>query len=82
MIMLIIRFLNLCYRFHVFAHKTFMLCSNKSTRYILADVIVTTGGVSMGEKDYMKALLITIGATIHFGRVFMKPGCVKNCTFI
>ena len=39
-----------------------------------ADVIVTTGGVSMGEKDYMKALLITIGANIHFGRVFMKPG--------
>ena len=42
--------------------------------FVPADVIVTTGGVSMGEKDYMKALLITIGANIQFGRVFMKPG--------
>jgi len=44
-----------------------------------ADVVVTSGGVSMGEKDYMKGVLTRLGATIHFGRVFMKPG--KPTTF-
>jgi len=33
----------------------------------------------MGERDFMKSVLKSIGATIHFGRVFMKPG--KPTTF-
>ena len=46
----------------------------------LADVVVSSGGVSMGEKDFLKPVLEDlIGATIHFGRVFMKPG--KPTTF-
>lgn len=45
-----------------------------------ADVVVSSGGVSMGEKDYLKPVLEDLlGATIHFGRVFMKPG--KPTTF-
>ena len=45
-----------------------------------ADVIVTSGGVSMGEKDLLKPVLEDcLGAVIHFGRVFMKPG--KPTTF-
>ncbi|XP_063724534.1 gephyrin-like isoform X2 [Symsagittifera roscoffensis] len=44
------------------------------------DVIITTGGVSMGEKDLLKCVLeMEMGANIHFGRVFMKPG--KPTTF-
>ncbi|XP_055042444.1 gephyrin b isoform X2 [Paramisgurnus dabryanus] len=40
-----------------------------------ADVIITSGGVAMGEKDYLKQVLdIDLHAQIHFGRVFMKPG--------
>ncbi|XP_034143753.1 gephyrin b isoform X2 [Esox lucius] len=45
-----------------------------------ADVIITSGGVSMGEKvceqiDYLKQVLdVDLHAQIHFGRVFMKPG--------
>ncbi|KAM9787391.1 gephyrin a isoform 1-T1 [Syngnathus typhle] len=40
-----------------------------------ADVIITSGGVSMGEKDFLKQVLdIDLHAQIHFGRVFMKPG--------
>ncbi|XP_072896281.1 gephyrin isoform X13 [Hemitrygon akajei] len=40
-----------------------------------ADIIITSGGVSMGEKDYLKQVLdIDLHAQIHFGRVFMKPG--------
>lgn len=43
-----------------------------------ADVIITSGGVSMGELDLLKPLLQSLG-TIHFGRVEMKPG--KPLTF-
>ncbi|CAG8517816.1 1899_t:CDS:10 [Cetraspora pellucida] len=44
------------------------------------DVLVSTGGVSMGELDLFKPTLEkSLGATIHFGRVKMKPG--KPTTF-
>ena len=44
------------------------------------DVVVTTGGVSMGELDLLKPTIErTLGGTIHFGRVSMKPG--KPTTF-
>lgn len=34
-------------------------------------------GVSMGEKDLLKPVLQDdLGADVHFGRLFMKPGCV------
>ena len=40
-----------------------------------ADVVITSGGVSMGERDLLKhALMVGIQAKIHFGRVFLKPG--------
>jgi molybdopterin molybdotransferase len=37
------------------------------------DVVITCGGVSAGEKDYLPALLMEQGA-IHFWKVKMKPG--------
>ncbi|RVD84910.1 uncharacterized protein DFL_003246 [Arthrobotrys flagrans] len=44
------------------------------------DLIITTGGVSMGEKDLLKPTIErTFNGTIHFGRVAMKPG--KPTTF-
>ncbi|ERF68933.1 hypothetical protein EPUS_08167 [Endocarpon pusillum Z07020] len=44
------------------------------------DIIVTTGGVSMGELDLLKPTIErSMGGTIHFGRVSMKPG--KPTTF-
>lgn len=44
------------------------------------DVIVTTGGVSMGELDLLKPVIErSLGGTVHFGRVSMKPG--KPTTF-
>ncbi len=40
-----------------------------------SDVVVTSGGVSMGELDLVKALLGDLpGVTVHVRRVFMKPG--------
>jgi molybdenum cofactor synthesis domain-containing protein len=43
-----------------------------------ADVLLTSGGVSMGTRDLIKPLLDGM-ATIHFGRVSFKPG--KPLTF-
>lgn len=38
-----------------------------------ADVLITSGGVSMGQLDLVKVLLDEL-ATVRFGRLFMKPG--------
>src|ERR1051326_3206937 len=43
-----------------------------------ADVLLTSGGVSMGTRDLIKPLLDRM-ATIHFGRISFKPG--KPLTF-
>lgn len=39
-----------------------------------ADVIITTGGVSVGDHDRVRAVLEKMGATIHFHGVAQKPG--------
>ncbi len=38
-----------------------------------ADLVMTTGGVSVGEEDHVKAALEAIG-TLHLWRIRMKPG--------
>ncbi len=43
-----------------------------------ADVLLTSGGVSMGDLDLIKPILEHAG-TVHFGRLRMKPG--KPLTF-
>lgn len=43
------------------------------------DVIISSGGVSMGDKDFVKPLLMELDFDIQFGRVNMKPG--KPMTF-
>lgn len=59
----------------------YLLCSPKEmivslrSAFAVADVLVTSGGVSMGEKDLLKQMLVKdFGFTLHFARVFMKPG--------
>ena len=43
-----------------------------------SDIVITSGGVSMGSLDLIKDLLEELG-TVHFGRMCMKPG--KPTTF-
>jgi len=44
------------------------------------DLLVTTGGVSMGDRDLLRKVLVSeFNAEIHFARVNMKPG--KPTTF-
>ena len=38
-----------------------------------ADVLITSGGVSVGEADYVKEILETVGS-VNFWKVAMKPG--------
>lgn len=40
--------------------------------------IICSGGVSMGDKDFLKDVLEKMEFTTHFGRVNMKPGCVTH----
>ncbi len=39
-----------------------------------ADIVITTGGVSVGEKDYLPQALEMMGARIVFNRISIKPG--------
>jgi molybdopterin molybdotransferase len=43
------------------------------------DALVTTGGVSVGDKDHVRAALAAAGARIDFWRVALRPG--KPFTF-
>ncbi|KAH7105677.1 MoaB/Mog domain-containing protein [Auriculariales sp. MPI-PUGE-AT-0066] len=39
-----------------------------------ADILITTGGSSMGSSDLLKPVIEDLGGIIHFGRVSVKPG--------
>jgi molybdopterin molybdotransferase len=41
---------------------------------LAADFIISSGGVSVGDYDYVKQVLNSLGAEIKFWRVSMKPG--------
>jgi len=48
-------------------------------RMELDDVIVTSGGVSMGDLDLIKAILFdSEDVTVHFRRLYLKPGKPLN----
>ncbi len=39
-----------------------------------ADLIITTGGASKGERDLVKSVLTGLGSEFHFTHVAMRPG--------
>jgi molybdopterin molybdotransferase len=39
-----------------------------------ADMLITTGGASAGERDLVKSVLAELGAEFHFTHVAMRPG--------
>jgi molybdopterin molybdotransferase len=49
------------------------------TAIAAADVVISSGGVSVGDYDYVDRLLEELGATIHIRKVAIKPG--KPLTF-
>ncbi|MEO1139324.1 MAG: gephyrin-like molybdotransferase Glp [Pseudomonadota bacterium] len=40
----------------------------------MVDLIITTGGISVGEEDHVKPALAELGASITFSGVALKPG--------
>jgi molybdopterin molybdotransferase len=44
-----------------------------------SEIIILTGGVSMGDYDFTKPALIALGAEIFFDKICLKPG--KPCVF-
>lgn len=58
--------------------STVMLQAKIEQGLATADVLLTSGGVSMGDLDLIKPILEQAG-TVHFGRIRMKPG--KPLTF-
>jgi molybdopterin molybdotransferase len=49
-------------------------CREAITRALLADVLVLSGGVSVGDYDLVRAALADAGVTLSFWKVHMKPG--------
>ncbi|MBT8349067.1 MAG: molybdopterin molybdotransferase MoeA [Sulfurovum sp.] len=39
-----------------------------------ADIIITSGGISMGDRDFTKEAFANLGMTLHFDKVDIKPG--------
>ena len=39
-----------------------------------ADLVITTGGISVGEEDHVKPALLALGGDIYFSGVAIKPG--------
>ncbi|MEM8613109.1 MAG: gephyrin-like molybdotransferase Glp [Cyanobacteria bacterium P01_H01_bin.105] len=39
-----------------------------------ADIVISSGGVSVGDYDYVDQILVELGATIHIRSVAVKPG--------
>jgi len=46
----------------------------KLSEAMVNDVVVTTGGVSVGERDFVKDVLLEMGAEQKFWKVAQKPG--------
>jgi molybdopterin molybdotransferase len=44
------------------------------TRALEADLLVTTAGISVGEHDYLRAVLAELGAEQRFWKLRMRPG--------
>lgn len=43
-----------------------------------SDLVITTGGVSVGDYDYLPAIYKKLGATVLFNKVAMRPGSVTT----
>jgi molybdopterin molybdotransferase len=44
----------------------------------VVDILITTGGVSVGDFDYLPAIYEKLGASVLFNKVAMRPGSVTT----
>ncbi len=50
------------------------VCSVVQQRAAEVDCIITTGGVSVGDHDYLPRALARLGAVLHVEKVWLRPG--------
>lgn len=63
----------------MFCYSPDLLLAQLSFALDSADVVISTGSVSMGDRDILRKVLIEdLLATVHFARVNMKPGYLDN----
>jgi molybdopterin molybdotransferase len=55
-------------------HDTQEALEQKLREGLSSDVIITSGGVSVGEYDFVKSALEALGTTMEFWKVAMTPG--------
>lgn len=51
-----------------------LLCDTVGEALEMADVVITTGGVSVGDRDFLPAAAERLGVRRHFWKVAQKPG--------
>lgn len=51
-----------------------MIKEKISSAFINSDILVITGGVSMGDRDYVPEILKSMGFTIAFDKLAIQPG--------
>jgi len=56
------------------APDTLQATCNKIKEGLNADMLVITGGVSVGDRDFVKAAIEKLGGSVTFWKVNMKPG--------
>ena len=61
------------------ARDTFEETKEKFIQALKCDIILTTGGVSMGKYDFVKDVIADLGIEIMFSWIRMKPG--RPCIF-
>lgn len=61
-------------RFGIVADRESELKEAISRAVAIADVVLSTGGVSVGEYDYVEKILADLGGEIHIRAVAIKPG--------
>ena len=59
---------------HVAADTKLALMTQLAVLSKSVDLIVTTGGISVGEEDHVKPALLNLGASIDFSGIALKPG--------
>ncbi|XP_017852090.1 molybdenum cofactor synthesis protein cinnamon [Drosophila busckii] len=68
-----------CEQQHVLVDDLSSTTINLDKLFDAVDFVICSGGVSMGDKDFIKPALQHLQFKLHFGRVNMKPG--KPFTF-
>ncbi|KAH8288278.1 hypothetical protein KR044_013079, partial [Drosophila immigrans] len=68
-----------CMQLQVLSDNLDNIKQTLSDLFEAVDFVICSGGVSMGDKDFIKPALQALNFQLHFGRVNMKPG--KPMTF-